>query len=90
MTATKGAARRGDASFLAVLKKLGRSTGVLSFPFEGYTLALDFPMTRGLLAFLDESGGALGLFALPVVSAATVAVERLSDPQLYIHAVLGS
>jgi decaprenylphospho-beta-D-ribofuranose 2-oxidase len=37
-----------------VLKKLGKSTGVLSFPFEGYTLALDFPMTRGLLAFLDE------------------------------------
>ena len=31
----------------------------------------------------------LGLFALPVVSAATVAVERLSDPQLYIRSVLG-
>jgi len=27
---------------------------VLSFPFEGYTLALDFPMTRDLLAFLNE------------------------------------
>jgi FAD/FMN-containing dehydrogenase len=48
-------ARRGDASFLTVLKKLGRrSHGVLSFPLEGYTLALDFPMTRGLLTFLDE------------------------------------
>jgi decaprenylphospho-beta-D-ribofuranose 2-oxidase len=62
-------ARRGGASFLTVLKKLGRSSsGVLSFPFEGYTLALDFPMTRGLLAFLDEldlivvnSGGRLYL-----------------------------
>jgi multicomponent Na+:H+ antiporter subunit D len=32
----------------------------------------------------------LGLFALPVVSAATVAVERLGDPQLYIRSVLGS
>lgn len=32
---------------------------------------------------------ALGLFALPVVSAATVAVERLGDPQIYIRAVLG-
>jgi len=47
-------AKRGDASFLAVLKKLGPSDGVLSFPFPGYTLALDFPMRPGLLAFLDE------------------------------------
>jgi FAD/FMN-containing dehydrogenase len=45
---------RGDASFLAVLKKLGPSGGVLSFPVPGYTLALDFPMKPGLLDFLDE------------------------------------
>ncbi|HVU11051.1 MAG TPA: proton-conducting transporter membrane subunit [Phototrophicaceae bacterium] len=32
----------------------------------------------------------LGLFALPVVSAATIAVDRLTDPQLYIRSVLGS
>lgn len=47
-------ARRGDASFLAVLKKLGPSYGLVSFPLTGYTLALDFPMTPGLLPFLDE------------------------------------
>jgi FAD/FMN-containing dehydrogenase len=47
-------AKRGDASFLAVLKKLGPTDGVLSFPFPGYTLALDFPMRPGLLPFLDE------------------------------------
>ena len=46
-------AARGDA-FLAVLKKLGPSNGVLSFPAPGYTLALDFPMRPGLLQFLDE------------------------------------
>lgn len=31
----------------------------------------------------------LGIYAVPVVSAATIAVERLGDPQLYIQAVLG-
>jgi decaprenylphospho-beta-D-ribofuranose 2-oxidase len=45
---------RGDASFLTVLKKLGRSNGVLSFPSPGYTLALDFPLTANVLKFLDE------------------------------------
>ncbi|MDE2377480.1 FAD-binding oxidoreductase [Bradyrhizobium sp.] len=47
-------ARRGDASFLAVLKKLGEGDGLMSFPLPGYTLALDFPMTPSILPFLDE------------------------------------
>ena len=47
-------AARGDASPLAVLKKLGRGSGLLSFPMPGYTLALDFPATGGIVPFLHE------------------------------------
>ncbi len=47
-------AGRGLASFLSVLKRFGPGMGWLSFPFEGYTLTLDFPVTPGLFEFLDE------------------------------------
>jgi decaprenylphospho-beta-D-ribofuranose 2-oxidase len=46
--------QRGDASFLAVLKKLGLANGLMSFPMGGYTLALDFAVTPSLLNFLEE------------------------------------
>jgi FAD/FMN-containing dehydrogenase len=61
--------RSANASFLAVLKRFGSkvSPGILSFPREGLTLALDFPNrgvpTLDLLARLDaivrEAGGRL-------------------------------
>jgi decaprenylphospho-beta-D-ribofuranose 2-oxidase len=49
--------RRGNASFLAVLKQLGESSGLISFPLRGYTLTMDFPVTDTLFAFLDELDG---------------------------------
>ena len=57
-------AARGTGSFLAVLKLCGEEArGPLSFPFRGYTLALDFQATAGnfsLLTELDEVVAAHG------------------------------
>ena len=44
----------GLGSFLAVLKVFGKQDDLISFPTEGYTLALDFPVRKGLFEFLDE------------------------------------
>ncbi|SEW50584.1 FAD-binding oxidoreductase [Chitinophaga arvensicola] len=45
---------KGWGSFLAVLKVFGEQDSLISFPMEGYTLALDFPIRKGLFEFLDE------------------------------------
>lgn len=45
---------KGMGSFLVVLKVFGKQESLISFPFEGYTLALDFPVRKGLFEFLDE------------------------------------
>ena len=67
----------GSASFLAVLKTMGRSgRGHLSFPIRGHTLALDFPArggARDLLARLEtitlDHGGRVYLAKDSTVSA---------------------
>ncbi|MHA4807268.1 FAD-binding oxidoreductase [Flavitalea flava] len=44
----------GCIPFLNVFKKMGKGQGILSFPFEGYTLAIDFPMTPRLAPFIRQ------------------------------------
>jgi decaprenylphospho-beta-D-ribofuranose 2-oxidase len=51
-------AEAGTGSFLSTLKLFGPTddphSGLLSFPIEGYTLALDFPVSRSTLALMKE------------------------------------
>ncbi len=78
-------AKTGSGSFLAVLKRFGKQDSAFSFPMEGYTLALDFPVTPktlGLLERLDQitiSHG--GRFYLAKDSRMTGATLRASDPR---------
>ena len=49
-------AKSGNGSFLAVLKLFGKHNpqAYNSFPVEGYTLALDFKVNKGLRKLVDQ------------------------------------
>ncbi len=46
----------GRGSFLAVLKRFGQQDSRFSFPMEGYTLALDFPMSDRSVSLIQKLG----------------------------------
>jgi decaprenylphospho-beta-D-ribofuranose 2-oxidase len=78
-------AKAGSGSFLAVLKRFGKQDSAFSFPMEGYTLALDFPVTPKTLALLDRLDQITlahgGRFYIAKDSRMTRATLRASDPR---------
>ncbi len=78
-------AKAGSGSFLAVLKRFGKQESAFSFPMEGYTLALDFPVNSKTLALLERLDQVTiahgGRFYLAKDSRMTSATLRASDPR---------
>lgn len=77
-------ARQG--SFLTVLKRLGPQESAFSFPMEGYTLAIDFPVNPKSLRLLTELDAITiahgGRFYLAKDSRMTAETLRRSDPRV--------
>jgi decaprenylphospho-beta-D-ribofuranose 2-oxidase len=78
-TMLEAIARSHQASFLAVLKRMGAGrAGFLSFPMPGYTMALDFPRRPGvealyaaLCAMTRDAGGRVYLAKDALLDAAS-------------------
>ena len=82
----------GSGSFLSVLKLFGKQEGLLSFPKEGYTLALDFPVNRANLGLADELDAIVadhsGSIYLAKDARMSPKMMRLSYPELErFHAI---
>lgn len=78
-------AKAGSGSFLAVLKRFGKQDSAFSFPMEGYTLALDFPVTNKTLELLERLDqitiAHCGRFYLAKDSRMSAATLSASDPR---------
>lgn len=79
-------AGQGLGSFLAVLKRLGAQDSPFSFPEEGYTLALDFPVSDATLRLQDTlyaiAADHGGRFYLAKDSCMSAAMLRRADDRV--------
>jgi len=74
----------GRGSFLAVLKLYGQENdNYLSFPLEGYSLALDFKIEKGLFEFLDKLDEIVLKYGGRIYLAKDVRVSRKAVEQGY-------
>jgi len=77
-------AASGRGSFLAVLKLYGPANrNWLSFPLEGYSLALDFKIDKGLFAFLEHLDGIVLKYGGRIYLTKDVRVSRATFEQGY-------
>ena len=76
----------GQGSFLAVLKRMGAQESRFSFPMEGYTLALDFPVSEKSLALMRRLDAIAvehgGRFYLAKDSRMNASVLDAADPRV--------
>lgn len=74
----------GKGSFLAVLKLYGKANdNYLSFPMEGYSLALDFKMEKGVLELLEKLDEIIVKYKGRIYLAKDARVSKLAFEQGY-------
>jgi len=79
-------AASGKGSFLAVLKLYGKANdNWLSFPIEGYSLALDFKIEKGLFDLLDHLDQIVLKYKGRIYLAKDVRVPKETFEQGYPH-----
>ena len=79
-------AQSGKGSFLAVLKLYGKeNANYLSFPIEGYSLALDFKIEDGLFELLDELDKVVVEFGGRIYLTKDVRVSKETFEKGYTH-----
>ncbi|MFA7166010.1 MAG: FAD-binding oxidoreductase [Desulfoplanes sp.] len=79
-------AQSGKGSFLAVLKLYGKANqNYLSFPMEGYSLALDFKIEKGLFKLLDHLDQIVLRYGGRIYLAKDVRVSKETFEQGYSH-----
>jgi len=78
--------KSGKGSFLAVLKLYGKANeNYLSFPIEGYSLALDFKIEKGLFKLLDELDKIIVKYSGRIYLTKDVRVSKETFEQGYPH-----